>query len=327
MTKDENRTRSLWFLMTVLTVAAYHLSVLGLLMLLPLGWLKVRQGNRPFLMASIAALVGIVVVEALIKSFGKQAWSVVDWAVLGVPLMLIAGNVALVWLERLGWRYLVRLLVVVAVLSVISFYSVLTVMTNEPMVQVIQKSFDVVWKTALESLSLSPDTKGLDKQWFFETLKTMFLSSSLFVLFLTLGWSQWVVSRFIQAEKSAAGDSRSFFLPSWVSLVFLLFFGGVLALALLGQFQSQWGGPWLSYWAWSAGLILWSVHMRAGLGIVLTWVDRSVAPTRRWMVNVGVVAVLVLAPWALPLVFFTLPTIAVLELWVNFRKKTQGVGL
>jgi hypothetical protein len=37
--------------------------------------------------------------------------------------------------------------------------------------------------------------------------------------------------------------------------------------------------------------------------------------------------VLVIAPWALPVVFFTLPTMAVLELWVNFRKKTQGVGL
>jgi hypothetical protein len=146
LTKDEGSKIRGFALATVLAVAAYHLSVLGIFFLLPLQWVWVRQGKRPFLMASVLAAAGIGGVEAALKAVTRTPWTVLDTAALGIPLFLIAGWVAIVVMETLGWRFLYRLLAVTAVTGLVAFPLVSGLLAQPSFNQALQGGFNTLWK-------------------------------------------------------------------------------------------------------------------------------------------------------------------------------------
>jgi len=329
MTKDERRTGGLWFLMTALSVAAYNLSVFGVIFLLPLQWIRVRQGERPFLAASVSAAAGIVAVEVVVKSLRHSLWTVLDTAVLvGGPLVLIVGWVAIVLMERLGWRFLYRLLAVTAVAGLILFPWIASLLKQEAFVQILGKSFDEVWKRVFQTPGLDvPGLMGkLDRSEFFELLKQAFLGSFLLVFFLFWAFTSRISRVFDSTVEQKT--LKDFFVPPQGAWILLGLWGLILIQGLLVRNGMKWEMGFVQYVVLNAAWVALVVHALAGWGIIDSLMDRW-----RWpRIGQGAVRFLLILLLTVPgtgqvTVLVGLPVLAVLELWVNFRKKTQGVGL
>jgi hypothetical protein len=315
-------------LATILAVAAYHLSVLGAFFLLPLQWIRQRRGERPFFAASVLTMVGIGGVEAAVKLATHSLWTVLDAALLGLPLLLIVGWVSIVTMERLRWRFLYRLLTVTAVTGLVLFPLVAGLFGQEAFVQVVEKSFDEVWNQVLQTPGFDvPGVMGqLNKTEFFELLKETFLGSFLLVFFLFWGFT----ARMSQAlaPRREPRTWKDFVVPSQGVWILLGLWGLILIQGLLVRFGMK--GDWgiIQYAVLNAAWVALIVYGMVGWGILHSLMDRWRWP--RW--GQGAVRVLLVCLVLLPgpgqgIVLVGLPVLAVLELWVNFRKRTQGVGL
>lgn len=314
--------------MTVLAVAAYHLSVFGVLFLLPLQWIRARQGERPFLVASMSAAAGIAAVEAGWKAVMRTPWTALDSAVLGLPLALIAGWAAIVLMERLGWRFLYRLLTVTAVTGLVLFPVIASLFKQEAFVQVLEQSFASVWEQVFQTPGLdAPGLMGqLDRAEFFELLKQAFLGSFLLVFFLFWAFT----GRVSQAFETVPGSKtlKDFFVPPQGAWVLLGLWGLILVQGLLVRNGVKWELGFFQYVVLNAAWVALVVHALAGWGIVNSLMDRW-----RWpRFGQGAARFLLIFFLMVPgtgqvVVLVGLPVLAVLELWVTFRKKTQGVGL
>lgn len=328
MTKDERRAGGLWLLMTVLAVVAYHLSLLGVVFLLPLQWIRVRYGERPFLVASVAAAAGIGAVELVVKSVMRSPWTVLDTAVLGLPLVLIAGWAAIVLMERLGWRFLYRLLTVTAVAGLILFPLIAGLFQQPAFVQVMGKSFDLVWEQVFQTPGLdSPGLMGqLDRSEFFELLKQAFLGSFLLVFFLFWAFTGRIARVFDPSEDPRT--LKDFFVPPQGAWALLGLWGLILIQGLLVRYGVKWEMGFFQYAVLNAAWVALVVHALAGWGIVNSLMDRWRWPRFGQAAFRFLLVFLLLVPGTGQLaVLIGLPVLAVLELWVNFRKKMQGVGL
>ncbi len=326
--KEENRDRAQLALSAVLAVAAYHLSVVGILFLVPLQWVKFRQGERSFLLASISTAVGIAAVEAVVKSLRHSPWTGLDTAMLGLPFLLIAGWVAIVLMERLGWRFLYRLLAVTAVTGLVLFPLIASLLRQEVFVRALEVSFGEVWKQMFETSGM--DASGLmgqlDRSEFFDLLKKTFLASFLLLFFLFWGATAWVTRLFAPVEERST--LKDFFVPSQGAWILLGLWAVILVQGLLARNGMEWEWGIAQYAMLNVAWVALIVHALAGWGIVHSLMDRWHWPR----FSQGVVRVLLIFFLMVPgngqiVVLAGLPILAVLELWVNFRKRTQGVGL
>lgn len=314
--------------MTVLTVAAYHLSVLGVVFLLPLAWIEARQGRRPFLLASVLAAAGIGAVEMAMKALMRSPWTVLDTAVLGLPLVLIAGWAAIVMMDRLGWRFLYRLLAVTAVAGLVLFPLVAFLLKQQAFIQIVERSFDEVWKQVFQTPGLdAPGLMGkLDRSEFFELLKQAFLGSFLLVFFLFWAFTGRISRVFDPV--AASKTLKDFFVPPQGAWVLLALWGVILVQGLLARNGVKWEMGFLQYVALNAAWVALVVHALAGWGIVSALMDRWRLPRfGQGAVRFSLIFFLMVPGTGQVVVLVGLPVLAVLELWVNFRKNTQGVGL
>ena len=328
MTKDERRRWGSFALATTLSVAAYHLSVFGGFFLLPLQWVRQRQGESSFWVAAVLASVGIGVVEAVVKSLMHSPWSLLDAAVIGLPLLLIAGWVVIVALERLGWRFLYRLLTVTAVTGLILFPLIASLLRQEAVVQVVQRSFDELWTLVLQTPGLqSAGLVGqLNKAEFFDFLKQAFLGSFLSVFFLFWAFNGWLSRVFVPvAERRTLKD---FFVPSQGAWILLGLWGLVLVKFLLALKGIAWKWGDLEYVVANVAFIVLVVHVAAGWGILQVLMDQWKIPRLgQGAARILMIVLLVTSVAGTWLVLGGLAALAVLELWVNFRKRTQGVEI
>jgi len=327
MTKD-SRSLGPLALATVLAVAAYHLSVFGIFFLLPLQWVRVRRGEGSFWVASVLAAAGIGAVEAVVKAVVHSPWTVLDTAVLAFPLVLIAGWVSIGAMERLGWRFLYRLLTVTAVVGLVMFPLVAGLLNQAAFRQVLEDSFNAVWKQASQTPGL--DAPGLmdklDRTGFFDLLKEAFLGSFLLVFFLF-----WAATDRMARVFSPEGEPKTlkdFRVPPQAAWVLLGLWAVILVQGLLAGRGVKWDWGFAQYAILNVALVALVVHALAGWGILQSLMERWRWPRIVQMVVRVLLICTVLVPGTGQIaVLVGLPFLAVLELWVNFRNRTQGVGL
>jgi len=324
VTKEERRRTGAFALATALAVAAYQLSVFGILFLLPLEWVRRRQGERSFLGASLLAAVGIAAVEAGIKAWTRSPWTSLDTVGLALPLVLIVGWLAIIAMEHSGWRFLYRLLTVTALAGVVLFPVIAWLLGQEAFNQVVEKSFDEVWTKAFQTPGL--DVQGLmgklNRSEFFELLKQAFLGSFLSVLFLF--WA--VTGRLSQAFEpgSERRTLKDFFVPPQGAWILLGLWGLILAKFLLALKGVEWKWGGLEYVMANVAFIVLVVHVAAGWGVLHVLMDRIKVP--RWVQALVRVLLLVLLVTPIAGTWFVLgglAMLAVLELWVDFRKQVE----
>ena len=327
MIKDDRRPWA-WALATLLAVAAYHLSLFGVFFLVPLQWIRHRRDERSFLVASFLAAAGIAAVAAGLKALMRSPWSVLDTASLGLPLVLIAGWVAIVWMERLGWRFLYRLLAVTSVAGLVLFPLIASLLKQEAFVGVVEKAFGEVWTQVFQTPGLdAPGLMGkLDKTEFFELLKQAFLGSFLLVFFLFWAFTQRV-SRVFDPQREPT-TLKNFFVPHQGAWVLLGLWGLILVQGLLLRTGIRWDMGFAQYVVLNAAWVALVVHGLAGWGILHSLMDRWRWPRfGQGAVRALMVFLLMVPGTGQVVVLVGLPILAVLELWVNFRNRTQGVGL
>jgi len=320
-----SRRTGQFVLATALAVTAYHMSVLGVLFLLPLHWVRVRLGEAPFIASAVLALAGVFGVEAGIKAILHSPWSTADALALVLPVTLVAGWVGIVLLERTGWRFLYRTLAVTSVAALALFPMAASLLGNEGFMKSLSSAFDAVWDQVFQTPGIDPSvTAGLDRNEFFELLKQAFLDSFLLVFFLFWMFTGRLAKLLERARPPVLRDFR---VPPQGAWVLLLLWGLLLGQLLAHQVGSGWNWGFWQYVVLNVALIALVVHAVAGLGIVEALLTRW-----KWPVfgRVAVRAALVLLLFAQGagqlVVLVGLPLLSVLELWVNLRIRTQEVG-
>jgi len=320
--KEERRRAGAFGLATVLAVAAYHLSVFGILFLMPLEWIRHRQGSRSFLRAAVLAAAGIAAVEAGIKALTGSAWTSLDTVGMALPLVLIVGWLAIVEMERSGWRFLYRLLTVTAVTGLVLFPVIAWLLSQPAFNQVVENAFDEVWTQVFQAPGLDVQglTGKLDRSQFFELLKQAFLGSLFSVLFLFWAVTGWL-SRALEPGR-ARRTLKDFFVPRQGAWILLGLWGLILAKFLLALKGVDWNWGGFEYVVANAAFIVLVVHVAAGWGVLHVLMERAKLP--RWaqaLVRVLLIVLLVTPMAGTWLVLGGLAMLAVLELWVDFRKQ------
>jgi len=315
-------------LATFLSVAAYQLSVFGIFFLVPLDWIRQKQGGRRFLLASVLAAAGIVAGEVAVKSFVHSEWNGLDWVGLGFPLILIVGWAFIHGMKRLGWRFLYRLLTVTAVAGLVLFPLIASLFNQEAFNQVVRKAFDAVWAQVFQAPGIDvPGLVGKPNQTeFFELLKQAFLGSFLLAFFLFWGFTGRIARAFDSTVEPRA--LKDFFLPPEGIWALLGLWGLILGQGLLIRVGVKWDWGFGQYVVLNAAWIVLVIYGLAGWGILHALMDRWHWPRfSQAAVRVLLVLLLMVPGTGQAVVLVGLPILAVLELWVNFRKRTQGVGL
>ena len=315
--------------MAVVSVAAYHLSVLGgLFFLLPLEAVRRRHGLTPFLGVMAAVLVGITAVAAAFKGFEHQAWSALDTVMLAPAFVFSLGWAFIVALERYGWRMLYRVTLVTVITGILAFPTLGILLHSESFNREVQTAFATVWKTVFETPGLKiPGLMGqLDPKQFFDLLKASFLGSFLLVTFLFWCFT-WRVGKVFAAGDTATG-ARSFAVPPLGVGLFLVFWGLLFAQALLARAGNVQDWGLLGDALLNAGMIALAVHLWAGWGIFLVLLDRWKLPrVFRVLVMIILVIMGILPGVGQVIVVVGLSVLAVMELWVNFRNRREEVEL
>ncbi len=310
-------------LATALSVVTYHMSVFGLFCLFPLQWVRSRQGVMPFLASSALALAGIVAVQAGIKAVVGSSWKDFDVASLVFPVVEIAGWAAIVLLERTGWRFLFRVLAVTALAALVLFPLAASLLGREDFMRSLSVAFGSVWDKVIQAPGLDASA-GLSKGQFFELLKIVFLDSFLLVFFLF-----WMFTGRLAKvlEPGKAEVLRNFRVPPQGALALLVLWGLLLAQSLIHQGGARLDWGFWQYVVMNFALIALVVHALAGLGIVEALMVRWRWPSVGRFAARAALLLLLFAPGAGQLVIMVgLPLLAVLELWVNLRTRTQEVG-
>lgn len=313
---------------TVLSVAAYHLSIFGVVFLLPLEWVRQKLGGRLFLGASVLVAAGIVAGDIGIKALVHSGWSNLDWVLMGFPLVLIAGWVAVVSMTRLGWRFLYRLLAVTVVAGLVLFPVIAFLLGQETFNHEIRKVFDELWGKFFQASGFTEagSLGRLDQTEFFELLKQGFLGSFLLLFFLLWGATGRLAQVFDATKRPKT--MKDLFVPSWAAWILLSLWGLILVQGLLGRMEIGWDWGFAQYVVLNAAWLGLVVHALAGWGILHSLMDRWHWPRfGQASVRVLLVLLLLFPGTGQVVVLVGLPVLAVLELWVNFRKETQGVGL
>lgn len=121
---------------------------------------------------------------------------------------------------------------------------------------------------------------------------------------------------------------KEFFVPPAGALVLLGLWGLILVQGLLFRTGVKWDGGIALHVVLNAAWIALAVHAMAGWGILVSLMDRWNFPRLgQSLVRVLLIFLLLVPGAGQWIVLAGLPVLAVLELWMNFRKRTQGVGL
>ena len=326
MASDGRRGWGATALATALAVVFLQLSVLGIFFLLPLQWLYRRRGASLFLVAALATALGTGAVEVVVLTLSHSSWSLLDTAKMGVPLLLIAGWVLIVLLEKSGWRFLYRLLGVTAVTAALLFVVIGQAAAQPDFGQKLEGAFNQVWNQALQTSGLgAQDAFGqVEKKALFELIKETFLGSFVLVFFLFWGFTEWLSRAFTPARW--ARTWRDFSVPTQGVWLLLGFWGVILLQAVAVRFGAKWDLGFAQYVVLNAAWVALAVYAMEGWGIVQALMERWNWPRFVQAVVRTTLVVFVLMPGPTQIVVMIgLPVLAVLELWVNFRKREQGV--
>ena len=313
-------------LATAISVVAYHLSALfGAFFLLPLQWVRSRLGEAAFLLSSVLALAAIVGVDAGLKALVHSPWTVLDTAVLAVPVTSLAGWVGIVLLERTRWRFLYRVLLVTAAAAAVLFPLAAALLNSESFMKMVTDAFDKVWNEIMKTPGLDASlTAGLNQGDFLDLIKQTVLYSFLTVFFLF-----WMFTgRLAKALEGGRSEVLKTFRVPPQGAWFLL---GLWGLLLIQSLAHRWGVAWdwgfWQYVVFNLALIALVVHALAGVGIIEAFMARARWPVFGRIAVRTALLLLLFAQGAGQLVVLVgLPLLAVLELWVNLRTRTQEVG-
>ncbi len=315
-------------LATAVAVAAFHLGAfLAVLFLLPLQWVRSRLGEAAFVASALLALAGIWGVTLLISLIGHTPWNAFDTIPMTICSVLVAGWVAIVLLERTGWRFVYRTLLVTVVVAAVLYPLAGHLIQEETFSAYLKKSFDTIWGQTFAGSSLeNADQSGPSKADYLEMLKQSFLSAILVSLFLI-----WTLTGFVAKliRKESSGMLRNFRMPPQGAWVFLGLWIGIAVLALTQAYAP--GKPVdLGVWVYvlaSFAVIGLILYLLVGLGVAESLMARWQWPR---IIRFAVRGALLLLPFVtiggLVVVFVGLPLLGVLELWMNLRTRTQEVG-
>jgi hypothetical protein len=318
------RTAGLALAVAMSSVLLFHLSLLGVVFLLPLAWVEKKSSRQTADLAAVMATVGMVGWTFLWKSVEQTTWSVWDTLDLSLPVVLLLGWLLVRALEPTGWRYLFRLGVVLAVVTVVGLPTVAGFMAAPDVERVWKQGFDLVWN----QISLSSGTEAIaslaaDKVAFFGMVKESV--SAAFVPTLFLFWAlneQWCRrARWFNQPPVRWEDFR---LPQQAVAPFLALWVTVLVQSLLHNLGASGMSGVLWYAVQNVAAVFWIVYAFVGWGVLRILMARvNVAPLMLTLLGASLVVLLLSGGVLTVLVMVALPLLAVLELWVNFRKNEQ----
>ncbi|MEI8092797.1 MAG: hypothetical protein WCG80_01145 [Spirochaetales bacterium] len=302
----------------------FHLSLLGVLFLLPLVWLNKRHSQATALEGAAATAALLICWTFGRLALEKSTWTVWDSLDLGLPLFLLAGWVALVLLNGTGWRFVYRLGAVTLVAAVIGLPLVTGLLAVPAVEKAWKDGFEIVWKQIAEaSGSAGLQDWSANKDDFFVLVRESISAAFLPVLFLfwaaTESWSRrwgW----------SGTGPVRwvDFRLPSRAVVVFL----GLWMVILVQSLVRNLGGRGLEGVLWygvaNLAIVAWIAYALVGWGIVKSLLQRGkVPPLAQTLMGMMLILSLFAGGVMSVVVLIALPLLAVLELWIDFRKTEQ----
>jgi hypothetical protein len=308
----------------LVSVLVFHLSVLGVFFLLPLAWLEKKGLRHLEPHGVLATTIGFLAWPWFWKLFSREPWSVWDSLDAGLPIALVAGWYFVRLLSVYRWRYLFRLGAVTVASAVIGLPLVMY-LVNDPLVQKAWRTgFELVW-TELARASKGEVVDSLTdsyKQEFFGMLKQSVSSAFLPAMFLFWAGTEALSRRLGWTVKPLPWSK--FQLPSWGVFPFL----GLWTILLVQNLSRNLGGETISGTFWYAignlSIVFWIVYAFAGWGVLKALMVRwKVATPLQSVIGVLLVLTLISANAASVIVMVLLPLLAVLELWVNFRKMEQ----
>jgi hypothetical protein len=308
----------------LVSVLVFHLSVLAVFFLLPIAWLE-KKGFADLVPHSVLmTVVGFVAWTWLWKLISREPWAVWDTWDAGLPVVLVLGWFLVRHLSVLRWRYLFRLAAVTLAGAVIGLPVVMSAV-NDPLVQKAWRAgFELVWAQLAQASSVEAAGTLTDsyKQAFFGMVKESVCRAFLPVLFLFWAGTEALTRRLGWTATPVLWTK--FQLPTWGVFAFL----GLWTLLLLQNLWRNLGGSAWNGAVWylveNLAVVVWIVYAFAGWGVLRFLMDgRKVAIPIQSLIGVFLVLCLISANAASVIVMVILPLLAVLELWVNFRKMEQ----
>jgi hypothetical protein len=320
---EATRRGGQFVLATALSIVAYHLSFFGAFCLFSLQWVRSRFGMKSFLVSAGLTLAGIVAIQmGLNYVLGITSYAVKFLTYLA-PTVLVCGWVAIVALERTGWRFLYRLLAATAFAGLMLFPMIAWLLNSKEFMGSLEEAFRGLWDKVTQGPGFADISKLLSEATFFEQFRDGIIDSFLVVFFLL-----WMIAgrlaKWLEPVKYRV--LRDFRLPREVIWVFLLLTVLMLVQYLVNNGNGHWDLGFWQYVAFSAMGILLILHIVAGWGTLEALLERWNWPSvSRGLVRVVLVVMVPLGP-GLFVLAIGLPLLAVLELWVNLRTRTQEVG-
>jgi hypothetical protein len=313
-------------LATALSIVAFHMSGLfGIFFLLPLQWIRSRLGEVPFAASAVLAFAGIAGVLAGVKALIHEPWTPLETAFLAMPATALAGWVAIVLLQRTGWRFLYRVLLVTGVAALVLFPLVSSLLHSEGFLKALDDGYNRLWTGVLKLPGIEEAAKaGFDPKALMDLMKQTVLSSFLMAFFLF-----WMFTgRLAKALEPGTRDVlKNFRVPPQGALVLLALWGLLLARSLLQSWGTSWDWGFGRYVMLNLAFVALAVHALAGLGIVESLMARWNWPMfARVAARIALLLLLFSQGAGQLVVLVGLPLLAVLELWVNLRTRTQEVG-
>lgn len=323
MTEPRRQTWLAVVLAALGSVLLFHLSVLALFFLVPLARLK-SSGLREEVKGMALAAVGFLAAALVFARIGN-GWTVWDTVNLAIPLGLLTGWLVIEVLESKGWRFLERLGIVTLGVAVLSVPILMQATSNVQLENSWKQGFELVWKQVLEAggSELKTVLTPANKESFFLMVKESVLGGFLPVVFLFWGMTElW--SRLSPRSQKPRVEWSTFRIPSVAVVPFLALVGIVLARNLLHNLGSEWSGGVLWYLALNVMVVFWMVYALAGWGILDSLMRRANLPgVFRGVTAIMLVMGLVSGGWLSALTLIGLPLLAVLELWIDFRKNLE----
>jgi hypothetical protein len=320
-------------LATALSIAAFHMSGLfGIFFLLPLQWIRSRFGEAPFVGAAVVAFAGIAGVLGGIGALVHEPWTPLETAFLSIPGTALAGWVAIVLLQRTGWRFLYRVLLVTGVAAVVLFPLASSLQHDGAFLKALEDGYNKVWTGVLKLPGIdAAATNGFDSRALLDQLKQAVLCSFLSVFFLFWMFTGRLAKNF--ETGGARNVLKNFRVPPQGALALLGLWGLLLVRSLLHSWGINWDWGFGQYVLLNLALVALWIYVLAGLGIIEALMVRWSWPGFV-RIAVRLILVLLLVPLEAEevptvgqfVVLVGLPLLAVMELWMNLRTRTQEVG-
>jgi hypothetical protein len=245
--------------------------------------------------------------------------------VLVMPATALAGWVGIVLLERTGWRFLYRTLFVTGAAALALFPLVSSLLHDGAFMKALDDGYNKVWTEVLKLPGVdAAAAAGFDPKALLDLMKQTVLSSFLVTFFLFWMFTGRLAKAF---EPGARDVLKNFRVPPQGALVLLGLWGLLLVRSLLHSWGTSWDWGFGQYVMLNLALVALAVHALAGLGIIESLMTRWNWPLfARVAVRIALLLLLFSQGVGQLVVLVGLPLLAVLELWMNLRTRTQEVG-